>query len=317
MDSCGSPVVALMVPHKEGCHHVYDGERYIYHWILLVVARLKSKHTYGTIDIACKFNVWKTKVDVLADFLHTVLMDVADAAREEGASLRVVLENAIDHGSTAPWLAQRLSDAVAGLSEHAKGAAQHIGVAGVLGILSGMVSVYEVYAGIDMDSVSLAAVPSFSLRGWLVVLDAVHAYAHGLKCRHANDPRKVRHAGRQDGESVERHHSHVISLLAIVAAAGIEEAKQITSMQARHIKETKFEGMADTILRRTMASRSALAACAVDLMQAVLELRATTSVAASASEAAARSGLHDSASQHETLRCVLRARPRACVCGAC
>lgn len=119
------------------------------------------------------------------------------------------------------------------------------------------------------------------------------SYCHGTTCRHNNDPRQIRGAGRQDGECPERVFAHVLTVLSRLASAGADEAKQIISELFWALQGRKMAGMAKEIKRRVLASRKVLSKCALDLAHTVKELDATTSISATEEEAQARRDIQD------------------------
>ena len=290
VDSSGSPVLGLLVPSREGQLHVYDGERCIYHWMLFVAAMLRGKYSHGTLDVACIFKKWRVKVDRLSTHLQSLLVQTSAAARHNGASLREALGAAKD-GFAPEWLADMLAVGAKSLKEHASGPAANIGEAGVLGIWQGMIFLLEVYGNVDVDVCVWANVQTLSLATKVVALDAMHAYCHGTTCRHNNDPRAIRGAGRQDGECPERVFAQVLTVLLRLASAGADEAKQIIAELFAVLQDRKMAGMASEIRRRMLASRKVLNKCALDLAHCTTEIEDLTPISATDDERQARSDL--------------------------
>ena len=287
VNRAGSGDLGLLIPCREGQPYLFDGERYIYHWLLIVAARTRSGYDYATLDIACLFTAWKPKVDRLAKYLQTELSRVAKAAQAAGLSLRATLAAAAG-GAPAPWFSKILEDAEAGLSDNAVGAACTIGEAGVLGIWQGMVYFLEVFGGIDVDTDAPERWRVLDLADVNVLLDALHSYTHLTECRLRYCPRQIRSSGRQDGEQVERANARLLPILGRVAAAGAEEAKQAAAEVCRQLQLAKLSTMARTTVRRIKASQALLPSRAQDLARKALELKDTVSVAAESDEISAR-----------------------------
>ena len=173
--------------------------------------------------------------------MQTGLKLAARTAREEQTPLRGLLRNAADSGGGAapPWLHTTLTSLMT-TDFKSKSNTDDEACREVAMVMCGFVCLLEVHGGIDVEVDDEAAWPDVSLRGFPMVLDAMHAHAHGTRCRLRYDPRGVDGAGRQCGEQVERWNAIVMALVARVARAGIEETKNIIATVMRTQQNAKM-----------------------------------------------------------------------------
>jgi hypothetical protein len=131
-------------------------DRYIYHWIVLVVAKIIAPYQYGAVDVACIMQKWKTSVDARAVVAQKCLSTAVSSARREGVSLRRALTDAT-RGPAAGWLEPILAQSTTAINQGqcrpVKGPAMTI--SDVICILQGFIFILEVYGNVDVDLVSL------------------------------------------------------------------------------------------------------------------------------------------------------------------
>ena len=291
VDASGAPVVSVIPLHG-------DGERYIYHYIVLVAARFAGHYAYCTIDIACKFNSWLKRVGKKAAAVQAQLASAAVAARETGVSLRQALSLASVAGNaTAGWLKPYLSPVLCQFERD--GTTDSDAHREVAAVMSAFVYLLEVHAGVDVDVSDPAGWPSVHQDDYTVVLDAMHAYAHGWHCRLTFDPRGQIDGGRQDGEQVERYNSIVLAFASRLASSGTEWGKLTIASSMRAHQDAKLEGMARATKRSILASTGLLDELALELHHRSLQLAGTVNIHAESDERAARSQLTVSANALE------------------
>ena len=283
VDASGSPVAAVIPLHG-------DGERYVYHLIALIAARFAGHFAYCSIDIACKFNSWLNRVGVKVRSVEEQLRLAASAARTATASLRNGLSSAAVAGHVAvDWLQLRLL-AVAPLFKR-KNMTDDDACREAAAVMTAMVYLLEVWAGIDVEITDPTKWPDFQPEGYVVVLDAMHSYAHGYHCRLMNDPRGPTDIGRQDGEQVERYNAIVLAYASRFASSGTEMGKQVVATSMRAEQDAKLMGAAATVRRAILNSRSLLSQLADELKYRSEQLQLTTSINAEDEERAAREAL--------------------------
>lgn len=196
----------------------------------------------ASIDVACKFRPWLDRVSAKADRVQNGLRLAARKAREKQAPLRQLLRDAADGSSAATWLQTTLTSLATDFKTKSNtddDASREVAL-----VMGAFVYILEVHGGIDVEVDDEAAWPDVSLRSYPIVLDAMHAFAHGNTCRLRFDPRGVDQAGRQCGEQVERWNAVVMAFLARVAKAGTEETKSIVAAVMRGQQDAKMLGAA-------------------------------------------------------------------------
>jgi hypothetical protein len=241
------PLISLVLPLGEG-------ERYVYHYILFLAAVLRGKYTYGTLDIACMYESWLERIDARTCAAMASLRELANEAGNAGVSLRAALAEAAVDGELVHWMAEHVSCVAAAINEttdKSTNDVNNVTPADVINVWRGLVFLLEVCGGVDVDdAASVASWPKVSLAGWRVVLNAMHAYAHGDVCRQQHDPRGVLHAGRSgDGEGVERVNAYFAAFIGRAASSRIDQLKQMVATSTRHIQNAKVKDMAKTIYR--------------------------------------------------------------------
>ena len=193
----------------------------------------------GSIDIACKFLPWLDRVSAKAERVQTGLKLAACEARKQQTPLRGLLCDAADGGAAPPWLHMILMSLVKDFKTKSNTDAE--ACREVAMVMDAFVYLLEVHGGIDVEVDDETAWPDVSLRSFPMVLDAMHAYAHGNRCRLMLDPRGVDGAGRQCGEQVERWNAIVMAFVARVARAGMEETKNIVATVMRTHQIAKMQ----------------------------------------------------------------------------
>ena len=283
VDASGSPVIATIPLHG-------DGERYIYHLIALIAATLSGRFDYCTIDIACKFTSWLDRVGIKLRAVEVQLRLAASTARQAGAPFRRELSSAAVAGNTAAdWLQPHLL-AVAELFKR-KNMTDGDACREAAAVMTALVFLLEVHGGMDVEITEPTEWPDLLPKDFVVVLDAMHAYAHGWGCRLEHDPRGLRDIGRQCGEQVERHNAIVLGYASRIASCGTEFGKMLVATSMRAEQDAKLNEAANAIRRSIMASRSLLDQLAIDFMHRSAGLGATTSIHAKDAERAARNAL--------------------------
>jgi hypothetical protein len=287
VDANGAPVISVIPLHG-------DGERYIYHFIVLIAARFAGHYAYCSIDIACKFKSWLDRVGSKAAAVQAQLKSAASAARANEASLRRELSSASVAGcGTAGWLQPYLT----ALHELFKRDNMTDGNAcrEAAAVMTALVYLLEVHAGVDVDITDPAEWPDVHQVGFAVVLDAMHAYAHGWHCRLTFDPRAQKKSGRQCGEQVERYNSVVLAYASRMASSGTETGKHTIALNMRAQQDAKFEGAAGEVKRSITASAQMLDELALELCHRSRQLLDSVSIRAEDKERAARTNLTASA----------------------
>ena len=284
VDASGSPVISVIPLHG-------DGERYIYHLISLIIATLAGGFDYCTIDIACKFSSWLDRVGIKLRSVEVQLRLAASAARQAGAPFRRELSSAAVAGNAAAdWLQPHLR-AVAELFKRKNMIDGDAACREAAAFMTALVFLLEVYGGIDVEITDPTKWPALHPEGFIVVLDAMHAYAHGCACRLAYDPRGLRDIGRQCGEQVERHNALVLGYASRFASCGTEFGKMLVATSMRAEQDAKLNEAANAIRRSITGSRLLLDQLAIDLMHRSARLGDTTSIHATDVERAARNAL--------------------------
>jgi hypothetical protein len=287
VDASGAPVVSVLPLHG-------DGERYIYHYIVLVAARFAGHYAYCSIDIACKFNSWLGRVGRKAAAVQAQLVSAAAAARENGASVRQALSFAsVPSNTAAEWLKPCLSSVLGHFKR--EDMTDSDACREVAAVMTAFVYLLEVHAGVDVDLSDPAGWPTVHQDGYTVVLDAMHAYAHGWHCRLTLDPRGLINGGRQDGEQVERYNSVVLAYASRLASSGTESGKLTIASSMRANQDAKLEGLATATKRSILSSTGLLDELALELHHRSLQLAGTVSIYAGPDERVARSELTASA----------------------
>ena len=287
VDASGAPVVSVFPLHG-------DGERYIYHFIVLVAARFAGHYAYCSIDIACKFNSWLERVGSKAAAVQVQLGSAALAARAARASIRQELSLACVTGNTAAgWLTPHLSPVLGHFQRNDM--TDSDACRAVAAVMTALIYLLEVHAGVDVDISDPAEWPSVHTDGYTVVLDAMHAYAHGWHCRLTLDPRGEIDSGRQDGEQVERYNNIVLACASRLASSGTESGKLTIASSMRAEQDAKLEGLARATKRSILASTGLLDELALELRHRCQQLEDTVSIHAGDDERAARSELTSSA----------------------
>jgi hypothetical protein len=170
VDFTGSALSAVFLPTGWG-------ERYIVHWILLVIAKLEAdkhggKYTTPAIDVACHFEVWRKTMDKRA----TVAQEALSAAWSEASAngnlvwlLEQLLDPETDNVDSFPeWYTSILTDCADRLneSELRSPAVLKADVKSMHRGLSGMLTLLEAHAGVDFAATPLTSGPSSALRIW-------------------------------------------------------------------------------------------------------------------------------------------------------
>jgi hypothetical protein len=280
VDANGAPAISVMPLHG-------DGERYIYHFIVLIAARWAGHYAWCSIDIACKFNSWLDRIGSKAAAVQTQLRLAASAARALGASLRQELSSASVAGcGAAGWLVPHLT----ALLKLFKRDNMTDGNAcrEVAAVMNAVVYLLEVHAGVDVETSNPTEWPDVHPEGFTVVLDAMHAFAHGWHCRLTFDPRGQTNAGRQDGEQVERYNSVVAAYACRLASSGTDQGKHTTATNMRAQQDAKLEGAAKEIKSSITASTQMLDELALELRHRSEQLSDSVSIHAKDDERKAR-----------------------------
>ena len=196
----------------------------------------------GSIDIACKFLPWLDRVSAKAERVQNGLKLAARTAREKQTPLRQLLRDAADSGAAPTWLHTTLTSLATDFKT--KSNTDDDACREVARVMGAFVYLLEVHGGLDVEVDNEAAWPDVSLRSFPMVLDAMHAFAHGNRCRLLLDPRGVDEAGRQCGEQVERWNAIVMAFVARVTRAGTEETKSIVAAVMRTQQNAKMLGAA-------------------------------------------------------------------------
>ena len=160
VDNLGSALVTLVLPPGEG-------EKFIYHYILLMAATIGAPYGHFSFDVACKFNVWKGPVDKRVAAAWDAMTSAMAAAREQElrTSFRDALDGVASEGCMPNWLQPHVVAAmdningVLGPGGRAPPPASKVSLLDAVNIWRGFVHLLEVYGNYDVDASAMVRTP--------------------------------------------------------------------------------------------------------------------------------------------------------------
>jgi len=158
VDNLGSALVTLVLPPGEG-------EKFIYHYILLMAATIGAPHGHFSFDVACKFNVWKGPVDERVAAAWDKMKSAMAAAREQCTSFRDALDAAASEGCMPKWLqphvvaAMGAVNGVLGPGGRAPPPRSKVSLLDTVNVWRGFVHLLEVYGNYDVDTSNMVGTP--------------------------------------------------------------------------------------------------------------------------------------------------------------